>query len=356
MPPLLKFLIHRLLFAAVSLILITFVLYAGSNIMPLEARAALYMSNSKRELTEEQRQRLIDVIIQSHRLEDPLVVQYVSWLGTLASGSWGYSPVLHGNVLPSLLRRTPVTLEIALFSLLLMVPLGFSSGLIAGWQPYRRFDKFFRSLAYVATSNPPFILSIVMLSVFYVSLGWFFPGRLDTATSIEISRETFIQYTGMLTLDSLLNGRLDIFLSYLRHLTMPIFTLSLYHWATLGRVTRVTVIAEKSKAYLMAARARGVSSRKLLWHHAARAILAPSLTTIGLAAANIVTGIFVVEIIFDLNGVSEVIVLAMRDIPDAAATMGFAIYSVVMVLGLMVGIDLLQAFLDPRVREEVMKA
>lgn len=356
MPPLLKFFINRLLFALVSLFLVTLILYAGISILPVEARAELYMGNSNRVLSDEQRQRLVNRIIESHDLDDPLPLQYVAWVKSLFNGSWGYSPVLRDEVLPSLIRRTPVTLELATYSLLLLVPLGFASGLLAGWMPDRTFDKMFRSLAYFGTSMPPFILSIMLIAVFYVSLGWFFPGKLDTQTTLEVSRDTFIKYTGMLSIDSLLNNRMDIFSTYLRHLAMPVFTLSLYHWATLGRVTRATLISERSKEYLTAARARGVSNRRLLWRHASRAVLAPSLTAIGLAAASIVTGVFVVEIIFALKGVSEVIVLAMSDVPDTAATLGFAIYSVVMVLGLMFIIDMTQALLDPRVREEVMKS
>jgi ABC-type dipeptide/oligopeptide/nickel transport system permease component len=74
------------------------------------------------------------------------------------------------------------------------------------------------------------------------------------------------------------------------------------------------------------------------------------------SAASIVTSIFVVEIIFGLTGVSDVIVIAMSSSPDAPAALGFAVYSVIMVMGLMFILDVLQAALDPRVREEVYKA
>jgi len=84
-------------------------------------------------------------------------------------------------------------------------------------------------------------------------------------------------------------------------------------------------------------------------------MLAPSLTSIALSAASIVTGVFVAEIIFDFNGVSGVILSAMGDVPDAPAALGFAVYSVIMVLVLMFVLDVLQAALDPRVREGVLK-
>jgi peptide/nickel transport system permease protein len=84
-------------------------------------------------------------------------------------------------------------------------------------------------------------------------------------------------------------------------------------------------------------------------------MLTPSLTSIALSATSILTGVFVAEIIFDFNGVSSVIVAAMSDTPDAPAALGFAIYSVILVLILMFLLDVLQAALDPRVREGVIK-
>jgi ABC-type dipeptide/oligopeptide/nickel transport system permease component len=120
-------------------------------------------------------------------------------------------------------------------------------------------------------------------------------------------------------------------------------------------VTRSTILNERGKEYITAARARGVNERALIWRHALRAILAPSLTTMVLSAASIATGVFVIEIIYNLTGVSQVIVVAMSSTPDAPATLGFAVYSVIMVLGLMLILDALQALVDPRVRDEVMK-
>jgi peptide/nickel transport system permease protein len=136
---------------------------------------------------------------------------------------------------------------------------------------------------------------------------------------------------------------------------MPVFTLSIYHWATLARVARVSVLGEERKEYVTAARARGIVERRVVWRHVFRNTLTPSLTSMTLSATSIVTGVFVAEIIYDFNGVSGVIVAAMSGVADAAAALGFAIYSVVLILVLMFLLDVLQAALDPRVREGVLK-
>ena len=357
MPPLLQFILRRFLVVPVSLFVITLVLYGGVMLTPPEARADLYMpSNLNQNLSEEQVANIREQIIKRHHLRDPFPVQYYYWVQTLFDGTWGYSPSMNAEVLPSLLRRTPITLELAMYSMLFFVPFGLVSGVMAGWNRNGHSDRFFRGAAFLATSTPTFILALVLLSVFYINLGWFAPERVSLNYGLELSKAGFHSYTGMLTVDSILNGRWDIFRDAWKHLAMPIFTLSLYHWATLGRVARATVLNERKKEYVISARARGVAERSVLWRHVYRNVISPSLTSMALSAASIVTGVFVAEIIFDFNGVSTVIVNAMSGIPDAPAALGFAIYSVFMVLLLMFLLDVMQALFDPRVREGVLQS
>ncbi|HET9587909.1 MAG TPA: ABC transporter permease [Anaerolineales bacterium] len=353
MPPLLQFIIRRLFYAVLSLMIITMVLYAGVMLSPPEARAQLYFPRGKG--AERATEGYLRSIIRDHHLDRPYLVQYGYWVKSLIEGDWGYSPTLREDVLPALLRRTPVTLELALYSLLVLVPLGLASGLIAGWKPREGFDNTFRSMAFFGTTMPPFIFSFVLLSLFYVNLDWFAPGRLSFEYSLEISKEAFRAHTGMVTIDSLLNGRLDILWDALKHLVMPVLTLSMYHWATLGRITRTTIIAERDKEHILAAKARGIPERKLMWRYAFRSVLVPSLTSVALSAAAMLTGVLVVEAIFDLKGLSAVIVGSMNSAPDAPAALGFSVYSVLLVIGLMFLLDIAQAILDPRVREEVLK-
>jgi ABC-type dipeptide/oligopeptide/nickel transport system permease component len=354
MPPFLQFLLRRIFAMFVSMVIITMVLYAGVMLTPPEARARLYLPPGKG--GERATEQYIQNIIDKNHLNDPYLVQYLYWAKSLLAGEWGYSPTMREEVLPALLHRTPVTLELSIFSLLLLIPLGLANGLMAGWRPNGWFDGIFRGFAFFGTSMPPFIFSMILISIFYINLGWLAPGRIDIATDLLMTKIKFVDYTGFLTLDSLLNGRLDILWVALKHLVMPVLTLSMFHWATLGRITRATVIGQRNKEYIIAARARGVNERKLLWKHALRAILSPSLTAMALSAASVVTSIFVVEIIFGLTGVSQVIVIAMSTYPDAPAALGFAVYSVLMVISLMFILDVVQALLDPRVRDEVFKA
>ncbi len=174
---------------------------------------------------------------------------------------------------------------------------------------------------------------------------------------------SFRHFTGLMTVDSLLNGRLDIFVDSLRHLALPVFSLSLAYWATLGRVVRSTIITERRKEYLTAARARGVPERRLMWRHALGNVLAPALSSSALAAASLFTGVFMIEIIFDIKGVADLVVhgtLTGSNMPiaglDVPIAMGFCVYSVTMVLVIMFVLDVLRAILDPRSRESMIHA
>jgi ABC-type dipeptide/oligopeptide/nickel transport system permease component len=356
MPSFVQFLIRRFLLIPVSLLIITMVLYGGVMLTPPEARAELYMPKTNRPLTEEQIERIRNLTIERFHLRDPFHIQYLLWVKSLVQGSWGYSPSLKEDVLPALLRRTPVTLELALYSLLLFVPLGLVCGLVAGWKPKSAFDNILRPIAYISTSMPVFIFALLLMVIFYVNLHWFSPERISMPLSFEIKEAGFHNYTGLLSIDSLLNLRLDIFLDSLRHLFMPVLALSIYHWATLSRVIRATVMGERNKEYIVSARARGVSEQKVLWKHAFSNVLSPTLTSVGISAATILSGVFVVEIIFGFRGISEVLVNSISGLPDAPAALGFAVYSVIIILLLMFFIDVLQAVLDPRVREELLKS
>ncbi|WP_420641156.1 ABC transporter permease [Candidatus Leptofilum sp.] len=350
----LTYVLRRLLIIPVTLLAVTIVLYSFFMSVPAEERAALYMPpNQPRIMSAEKLENLTNRIIEENGLNDPFLQQYGRWASGLLSGDWGYSPSFNAPVLDLLQRRTAVTLELAFYALLTLIPLGIISGVVAGWRPGSRQDSSFRTAAFIATSIPPFILGMFLLSIFYVGLGWFPPGRTGLIElTLRASTSSFQTITGFLTIDGLLNGRLDVTKDALRHLALPVFTLGLAQWATLGRVTRVAVINEASQSYVMAARARGLLQRQIVWRHVFRNVLLPVLTSSSLSAASLITGVFVVEVVFDYKGLSELVTRSLRDTaPDAALAMGFAIYSVLLVLPIMLLLDLLKGLVDPRVRK-----
>ena len=305
-------------------------------------------------MSAEQAQKVIERIIRERGLNEPFPIQYLNWLGNLVRGEWGYSTNLRVWVFEYIQRRIPVTLELTLFAVLLFIPLGIVSGVLASRYHRGRVDHSFRATAFIATSIPPFILGLMMISVFYVGLHWFAPGRLSTSIETIVRSAAFHPYTGFMTVDGVLNGRLDVTADALLHLVMPVVVVAALPWATVARVTRAGMIEESGKEYAIAAQARGVPQRAIVWRHTLRNTLSPALTASALSAATLVTGIYVVEIIFNFKGVSELIGGAVQTYAlDIAAALGFAVYSVVLVLVIMLLLDILQAILDPRLRERI---
>jgi peptide/nickel transport system permease protein len=345
-------LILRLVSIIVTLFIVTALLYATVMFTPAETRATLYLpKNLPSRMTEQQLQKLIDNIIEKYHLNDPYPVQYVFWLGNLVKGEWGYSPTQQKDVFTALMEKTPVTAELTLYSILLFIPLGLISGVIAGAKKNKLADHGFRLTAYIATTLPSFILALLLMSFFYVDLYWFAPTRLSSSMNLLVNSDGFRQVTGLLTIDGLINGKPEVTLDAFRHLAMPVFTLAIVHWATLGRVTRAEMIEELNQEYVVAARARGIPEGRITWRHTLRNAIAPAMTSSLLSATSLLTGVFVVEILYEFHGVSDIAVRSMAYTPDAPAALGFAIYSVVVVLLLMAILDLIQSFVDPRARE-----
>lgn len=344
-----KFVVGRLIAIPITLFIITVALYGIVMIAPPEERAQLYFPpRTRANMPEHLLEAKLNQIIEEQGLNDPFPQQYLRWVGNLLQGDWGWSPTYNADVLTLLKKRTPVSAELAFYALLTLIPLALLSGLIAGWFPGGRYDTGYRFLAFLGTSIPPFILGLFLLSIFYVGLRWFPPGRSGI---YGLQTSDFVAYTGFLTFDGLLNNRLDVTVDAARRLVLPVFTLSVLHWATISRVTRVAVIEERNKDYIVSARARGLRGRTIVGRHAFRNALLPALTTGVLSAAALITGVFIVESVFNLKGLSELLTRGFYGAPDASLTMGFAVYSTLLVIPIMFILDLFKGIVDPRIRE-----
>ena len=351
-----KFLIQRILAIPVTFIIITMVLYGIIMLTPINTRIDLYMPDSPKVLSNpEILERTRQQIIERYHLDEPYLTQYFYWLTGILQGDWGYSPILNNEVLPEILNRTPATLELLFYCMLLYIPLGLIAGVHAAEKKEKGSDYLFRFFAFAGSAIPDFILSIILLAFFYINLGWFGPERLNIQNNLFVKSVSFTAYTGFMTIDGFLNSRADISLDAFRHLAMPVFTLCISQWATLGRITRNATIEEMNKDYINAARARGLSEKRIVWNHAFQNALGPALNSSALTTAMLITNVFVVERIFNINGISEMISMFGPSVPDAAAVLGFGVYCVILVLLLMLILDILQAVLLPRTRKGTLE-
>jgi ABC-type dipeptide/oligopeptide/nickel transport system permease component len=346
---LLKYIIRRLLILPVVMFLVSVILFLLVLQLPVEMRVAIYVPAVNPHLTPQQYQDLLDEIIERRGLNDSLPVQYVSWLETMVKGGWGWSPTWRQTVLEGLKQRAPATLELTLYAMVPAVVFALILGSVSAQLKDRLPDHLVRGAAFVAWAFPPFILALILMNVFYAWLGWFPPERASVWAGPIINSAQFRSYTGLLTLDALLNARPDIFWDALRHLALPAATLALTEWALLTRIMRSSLLETLRQDYVTTARAKGVPEKRVINLHARRNALLPVVSTGGVMTSMLITGVVVIEVIFNFNGVGRWAVkgILSTDIPVAV---GFAIFSCsVVVLASLVS-DILYALLDPRIR------
>ncbi len=346
----LAFIGGRLLTGVVTFLIITAVVYAMTLIVPAEERARPYLPPRLRNEELAVIRIYIDQAIEKYGLDDPYPVQYTRWLGKLAHGDWGFSSTLRVDVLEAIKARSPATLELTLYSLLLYIPMGVMLGTFIAWKRGRMVDRLGSLGAYITTALPPFVLGLVLISIVYVQLGFFDLSRIGYAEKAVIQSDAFTSLTGLITVDGLLNGRLDIFWQAIRHLVLPVITLSALHLASLTLVTRSTVVEELQKEYILLARGIGLKDRLILFRYALKNALVPALNHSAVTAAQVMTGVYVVEAIFNWHGVSELLIQSLGSIPDVDLALGFSVYSIVVVLVIVLVLDIVQGIVDPRVR------
>ncbi|MEM4417696.1 MAG: ABC transporter permease, partial [Nitrososphaerota archaeon] len=235
---------------------------------PIE-RAALFI-RSEREAGN------VAGIIRKYGLDQPIHIQYITWLSEVLMGNLGWSKVVSRPVLDALVTFLPATAELTLFAAPITILLGIYLGKKAAVHKDRLIDHLTRSLAIVGWSMPTFWLAIMLLAIFYGYLGGLFPpDRLGVEASVYIQSGGFVRFTGMNTIDALLNGQLWIFVDALRHLVLPTLTLVVVQVALLMRVMRSSMLEALSQGYVVAARAKGLDEKTVINKHAGRNAMIP---------------------------------------------------------------------------------
>lgn len=344
-----QYITRRLLILPLILFLVTLILFFLILQIPIEDRVQVYLPSVNPHLTAEQYEELLQATAARYGLDQPLAVQYVNWLRNLVTGQWGYSPAWREPVLDGLRRRAPATLELTLFSMIPSVFLAISLGSVAARRWHRLPDHLVRVATFVGWAFPPFILALVLMNVFYAWLGWFPPERMSIWASPIVNSEGFHSYTGLLTVDALLNTNLDIFWDAIRHLALPALSLAIIQWALLTRIMRSSLVEVLRHDYIVTARAKGVREANVVSRHARRNAVLPVISAGGVVTSLLISWLVVIEMIFNYNGVGRWAMKAIlqADIPVAV---GFALFSCSLVVLTSLLTDLLYALVDPRVR------
>ncbi len=341
----LAYIIRRMLILPIILFGVTILIFAMMSFLDPGQRASLYVQSIPKGAGE------IDEIIEKYGLDDPIYVQYFRWLRGVLRGDLGFSKTGKAPVLDTIKRFIPASFELALWSAGPLIWIGIQLGVISALHHNKLIDQITRVFSIIGWSFPTFVFGLLVLMIFYAKLQWFPAGRLsDWASQVVLSPE-FHRYTGMNTLDALLNLRLDIFWDALRHLILPVITLSYVQWALIVRVTRSSMLEVLRADYVTTARAKGLRERVVIDKHAKRNALIPVATVGGLLMIWMASGVVITETVFNYRGLGWWVANAAGNL-DVISVLGFTMfYGVLVVCGNLV-VDVMYAYLDPRVRLE----
>jgi ABC-type dipeptide/oligopeptide/nickel transport system permease component len=343
------YIIRRLILMIPIVLGVVVLIFAIIQFVPVNSRVVVYMSGSVRELNP----AVIQQYIHMYGLDQPIWVQFATWLNQVIHGNFGYSETSQDLVLQGLLVRVPATLEIVLFSAPLIIFVGIWLGVKSAVQKDKPFDQGTRIFAILGTSLPSFFFGVILTAIFIGQLRWITAGRLSPGLNTDLQGllkfGDWHQYTSLLTIDSLLNFRPNYFVDALEHLILPVTVLVFIQTAVLVRVTRSSMLEALSKTYVTAARAKGLTRNEVIYKHARRNALIPVVTISGLLVGGMMTGLIITETVFLFPGIgSWAAVAAQRfDVPVVSA---YAMFSAVIFVMANLIVDVLYAYIDPRIR------
>jgi len=287
-------------------------------------------------------------IVQKFRedagLDQPLPVQYLTYLGNLLHGDLGMSQQTHAPVADDLGKAFPATAELAIAAILISIVLGVGLGMWAALRRHKVTDQVIRVVSLIGISVPSFWLALVVYFVFFSQLHWFpGSGRLSPAAVPPP------QVTGMYTVDSLLAGQWATFADAVSHLILPAAVLALYTIGLLTRFARSAILEVLDLDYVRAARAKGLPGRIVVNRYVLRGALVPIITVLGVAFGSLLSGTVLVEKVYSWHGLGEYAYSAATKL-DLPAIMGVGLVVGFIYIGLNFIIDVMYGVIDPRVR------
>jgi peptide/nickel transport system permease protein len=277
-------------------------------------------------------------------LDQPLPIQYLLYLKNMLHGDLGVSITTRRPVVTDLRQYFPATLELSTAATIFSVIIGIPLGVLAAVRRNRPADHISRLISLFGISTPVFWLGLLALIVFYYRLGWFpGSGQIDVGISIPHT------ITGMLVVDAIIEGNWHALANGLWHLVLPAVVLGCYTLGIVTRMTRGSMLEVLALDYVRTARAKGLPRRAVIYRHALRNALMPTLTLVGLAYGSLLSGAVITETIFSWPGIGFYATQTAGTL-DFPAIMGVAILTAVVFVVLNLVVDVLYGVLNPQIR------
>ncbi|WP_374307421.1 ABC transporter permease subunit [Dongia sp.] len=278
-------------------------------------------------------------------LDRPLYVQFFDYVGGVLHGDLGISIITHRPVLDEFLTLFPATLELSFFAMLLALSFGLPAGVIAAVKRGSIFDHAIMGASLTGYSMPIFWWGLLLILTFSVNLGW-------TPVSGRIGNDFFFEGTsGFMIYDAIMSDEEGAVTSALSHLILPTIVLGTIPLAVIARMTRSAMLEVLGEDYIRTARAKGLSTWRVVGVHALRNALIPVVTVIGLQVGVLMAGAVLTETTFSWPGIGKWLVESInrRDYP---ALQGGVLLIASLVMAINLAVDLLYGLLNPRIRHK----
>ena len=264
-------------------------------------------------------------------LNRPILEQYVSFVTNAVKGDFGKSYIYKVDVLSLIAQRVPATLELVLVSVVLALVISIPLGVYAGAFPKRKSSTLVMGGSILGISLPSFFIGIMLIYIFSLKLHWF-PSSGRGAT---------IPFLGM---------NFSLFApGGLKYIILPAFTLSVTNIASLVRLTRAGVMENMRQDYIKFARAKGVSTRKVLFGHALKNALIPVITVFGMEIGSLIAFTTVTETIYSWPGLGKLLIDSINSV-DRPVIVAYLILTTVLFVFINFVVDLLYTVIDPRIQ------
>ena len=275
--------------------------------------------------------------------DEPAYLQYFTFMGNLVRGDFGESFVTRREISAELGSFLPATAELSIVAFLMAVIMAIPAGILAAVKRNALPDHIVRIVSLFGTSMPIFWFAIILLLVFFFYLGWV-PSSQRIGMTLDVPQTV----TGFYTIDTLIAGDFEGFVSALHHLALPAFVLAFSVVGLLARVTRTSMLEVMGEDYIRMAHAKGLHNRVVLYRHALRNALIPTVTILGLLVGGLLSGAVLTETIFAWPGLGRFAVQSIFFLDRAAVT------SVALIIGVAYStatliVDIIVAVLDPRI-------
>jgi dipeptide transport system permease protein len=333
----LRFLIKRLALTVPTFLALMFVTFMMIRLVPGDP---IEVRRGERGISPER----LEQLRHEMGLDQPIWQQFLDYANGLAHGDFGVSIVSRTPILQEFLTLFPATIELTFFAMLIATAIGVPAGMMAAVKRGSIYDQTLMGVALTGYSMPLFWWGLILILVMSNTLG-----LTPVSGRVDLIKYFYPPVTGFALIDSLLSGQKGAFLDALHHLVLPSIVLGTVPMAVIARMTRSSMLEVLEEDYVRTARAKGLSTRRVIGLHALRNALIPVITSIGLQVGTLLAGAVLTETIFSWPGVGKWLIESInrRDYPALQGGI-MLIAACVIIVNLLV--DLLYGLINPRIR------